>query len=160
MSISENKYSTTVDPLPSWNQGIDKETILNFIIDVIILENTNYIPPEDRIAVIENDGTLCAEKSTYFQGLFVLDRLEVLSKSDPELKRDPQIKQLADKDFTNIHFNKTEIMSLVLLTHSNITRLEFNKMVNLWTKTSYHPYTQKKICADGIPANDRTYRFS
>ena len=36
-------------------------------------------------------------------------------------------------------------MSLVLLTHSNITQLEFNKMVNMWIKKAQHPHTQKKF---------------
>ena len=145
LSISEKKYSTTIDPLPSWKQGRVKERILNFIRDVIDLENPNYIPPEDRIAVMDNDGTLWAEKPTYFQGIFVLDRLEELSKSNPELKRDPLIKQLLNKDFANLHLSKKDIMSLVLLTHSNITQLEFNKMVNMWIKTAQHPHTRKKF---------------
>jgi len=55
LSISEKNYSTTIDRLPSWNQGMVKERILNFIRDVINLENPKYIPPEDRIAVMDDD---------------------------------------------------------------------------------------------------------
>ena len=103
MSISENRYSTTVDPIPSWNQGMVKARILNFVKEVTNLENPNYIPPEDRIAVFDNDGTLWAEKPTYFQGFFVLDRLEELSKSNAEINRNPLFQQLFNKDFTNFH---------------------------------------------------------
>ena len=145
LSISEKNYSTTIDRLPSWNQGMVKERILNFLRDVINLENPKYIPPEDRIAVMDDDWTLWAEKPTYFQGLFVLDRLEELSKANPWLERDPLIKQFLNKDFANLNSSKEDIMSLVLLTHSNIKQLEFNKMANMWIKKAQHPHTQKRF---------------
>src|SRR5262245_53607504 len=107
LSIAEKGNATTtttaVDPLPSWNQGIVKTRILDFVKNVTNLESTNYIIPEDRIAVFDNDGTLWAEKPTYFQGFFVLDRLEELSKSNPEiLSRNPQLQHLLNKNFTNL----------------------------------------------------------
>ena len=66
-------------------------------------------------------------------------------RKNPELKRDPLIKQLLNKDFANLHLSKKDIMSLVLLTHSNITQLEFNKMVNMWIKKAQHPHTEKRF---------------
>ena len=62
-----------------------------------------------------------------------------------QIKRDPLIKQFLNKDFANLHSSKEDIMSLVLLTHSNITQLEFNKMVNMWIKKAQHPHTQKRF---------------
>jgi phosphoserine phosphatase len=148
LSNAENRNATTgVDPLPSWNQGIVKARILNFVKNVTDPENTNYITPEDRIAVFDNDGTLWAEKPTYFQGFFVLDRLEELSKSNPEIRsRNPQLQQLLlNKNLTNLQLSKKDVMSLVLLTHSNITQHEFNKMVQKWAETAHHPQTQKRF---------------
>lgn len=145
LSIAENRNATAVDPLPSWNQGNVKARILNFVKNVTNSENTNYITPEDRIAVFDNDGTLWAEKPTYFQGFFVLDRLEELSKSNPEISRNPQLQQLLNKNFTNLQLSKKDIMSLVMLTHSNITQHEFNKMVQKWAETAHHPQTQKRF---------------
>ena len=147
MSIVENRNATAaVDPLPSWNQGNVKARILNFVKNVTNSENTNYITPEDRIAVFDNDGTLWAEKPTYFQGFFVLDRLEELSKSNPEISRNPQLQLLLNKDFTNLQqLSKKDIMSLVMLTHSNITQHEFNKLVQKWAETAHHPQTQKRF---------------
>lgn len=146
LSIAENRNATAVDPLPSWNQGNVKARILNFVKNVTNSENTNYITPEDRIAVFDNDGTLWAEKPTYFQGFFVLDRLEELSKSNPEISRNPQLQQLLNKAFTNLQLlSKKDIMSLVMLTHSNITQHEFNKLVQKWAETAHHPQTQKRF---------------
>jgi hypothetical protein len=147
LSTAENRNATTaVDPLPSWNQGNVKARILNFVKNITNSENTNYIIPEDRIAVFDNDGTLWAEKPTYFQGFFVLDRLEELSKSNPEISRNPHFQQLLNKNFTNLELlSKKDIMSLVMLTHSNITQHEFNKMVHKWAETAHHPQTQKRF---------------
>ena len=146
LSMAENRNATTVDPLPSWNQGIVKARILNFVKNVTNSENTNYITSEDRIAVFDNDGTLWAEKPTYFQGFFVLDRLEELSKSNPEISRNPQLQQLLNKNFTNLQqLSKKDIMSLVMLTHSNITQHEFNKGVQKWAEMAHHPQTQKRF---------------
>jgi haloacid dehalogenase-like hydrolase len=134
-----------VDPLPSWNQGTVKERIINFLKNVTNPENANYIPPEDRIAVFDNDGTLWAEKPTYFQVFFILDRLEEVSKSNPEIKQNPKFVQLLEKNFTNLQISKKDVMSLALLTHSNITQTEFNKMVKKWAETAQHPQTQKRF---------------
>jgi haloacid dehalogenase-like hydrolase len=134
-----------VDPLPSWNHGVVKARILNFVKNVTNSENSNYITPEDRIAVFDNDGTLWTEKPTYFQGFFVLDRLEELSKSNPEISRNPVAQQLLNKNFTNLQLSIKDVLSLVLLTHSNITQHEFNKMVHKWAETAHHPQTQKRF---------------
>lgn len=128
MSTTENKYATELDPLPSWNKGTSKQRKLNFVGDVVKLENINYIPPEDRIAVMDNDGTLWAEKPTYFQGFFLLDRLKQLSKSNPELKHDPLIEQILQTNFSNLQLSKKDTFSLVMLTHANITQPEFNNL--------------------------------
>lgn len=138
-------HSSTVDPLPSWNSGIAKERIVDFVRNVTNSENTNYITPEDRIAVFDNDGTLWAEKPIYFQGFFVLDRLQELSKSNPEIKRNPQLKQLLEGNFTNLQLSKKDVMSLVMLTHANITQPEFNTMVEKWVETGYHPQTNRRF---------------
>jgi hypothetical protein len=141
----ENIYATTEDPLPSWNQGVVKERIVNFVNNVTDPKGANYIPPEDRIGVFDNDGTLWAEKPTYFQVFFILDRLEELSKSNPEMKQNPKLVQLLEKNFTNLQLNEEEIMSLALLTHSNITQPEFNNMIEKWAETAQHPQTQKRF---------------
>ena len=150
LSIAEqnrNASTTVVDPLPSWNQGIVKARILNFVKNITNSESTNYITPEDRIAVFDNDGTLWSEKPTYFQGFFVLDRLEELSKSNPEIiSRNPKVQQLLlNKNLTDLQLSIKDVLSLVLLTHSNITQHEFNKMVQKWAETAHHPQTNKRF---------------
>ena len=59
--------------------------------NVTDIGNTKYyIPPEDRIAVFDNDGTLWLEKIIPSQAFFILDRLEELSKTNPQIEDNPQ----------------------------------------------------------------------
>lgn len=65
--------------------------------------------------------------------------------SNPKIKQNPQIQQLLEKNFTNLYLSEKDIVSLILLTHSNITQPEFNKMVDKWAKTAQHPQTHKRF---------------
>jgi hypothetical protein len=145
-STTTNRTQPNVDPLPSWNDSVIKQRIIEFVNNVTNSENTNYyISSEDRIAVFDNDGTMWSEKPVPFQAFFILDRLEELSKSNPEIKQNPQIEQLLEKNFTNLQLSEEDVMSLALLTHSNITEPEFNNMVEVWAKTAQHPQTHKRF---------------
>ena len=61
------------DPLPSWNDGATKTAITGFVSRVTTKCSADYVPPEERIAVFDNDGTLWSEKPVYFQLLFAID---------------------------------------------------------------------------------------
>jgi hypothetical protein len=146
-SPTTNRTQAGGDPLPSWNDSVIKQRIIEYVNNITNPENTNYyIFPEDRIAVFDNDGTMWSEKPIPFQAFFILDRLEELSKSVPaEIKQNPQIKQLLEKNFTNLQLSEKDVMSLALLTESNITQPEFNNMVKMWAKTAQHPQTDRRF---------------
>jgi hypothetical protein len=55
------------DPLPSWNEGSAKRSILNFVRGVTTADGPQFVNPEERIAVFDNDGTLWSEQPFYFQ---------------------------------------------------------------------------------------------
>ena len=63
-----------------WNNGDTKTTIIDFVETVSskyligVGKNPNYVPPEDRIAVFDNDGTLWSEQPCYFQFEFIADK--------------------------------------------------------------------------------------
>ena len=70
--------STTLqaaDPLPSWNDGPAKKSILQFVASVTKKDSPDFVSPTDRIAVFDNDGTLWAEQPMYVQLIFALDRV-------------------------------------------------------------------------------------
>ena len=75
-NFADVKAEDKNEPLPSWKEGIIKQKIIAFVKNVTNPENTDYyIPPEDRIAVFDNDGTLWSEKPIPFQVYFSIDRV-------------------------------------------------------------------------------------
>ena len=65
-------------PLPSWNDGAAKRSIIEFVAKITKKRGPEFIPAMERIAVFDNGGTLWAEQPFYFQGLFVFDRVHAL----------------------------------------------------------------------------------
>ena len=74
------------DPLPSWNDGKAKQAIVAFVAKVTKEGSPDFVPPAERIATFDNDGTLWAEQPMYFQLLFALDRVKALAPQHPEWK--------------------------------------------------------------------------
>jgi phosphoglycolate phosphatase-like HAD superfamily hydrolase len=144
-ALFDNTNQTSVDPLPSWKDGVIKKNIISFVQNSTDKSNTKYfIAPENRIAVFDNDGTLWSEKPLYFQIYFALDRVPQTIAHNPALKNQFPFNMILQKNFTALS-NATEkdIMNLVAATHSNITETEFNNLVHQWSKTARHPQTNK-----------------
>src|SRR3989440_7929082 len=74
------------DPLPSWNDTAPKKAIVDFVEDVTKEGSPNFVPPNERIATFDNDGTLWCEQPIYFQVAFALDRVKALAPQHPEWK--------------------------------------------------------------------------
>lgn len=75
-----------IDPLPSWNEGAAKQAIVNFIQTTTDHANSDYIPPEERIATFDQDGTLWVEQPMYTQVIYCFDRVAQIVEEKPELK--------------------------------------------------------------------------
>jgi hypothetical protein len=141
VSASNNNLTSTDVNLPSWNSGTVKESIVNFVNNVTNPQSSNYVPPEDRIAVFDNDGTMWSEKPIPFQGFFTVDMLEEKSKSNPEIKQNLQVQQLLEENITNSQLSEKDVMYLASLVHSNITQPVFDEKVENWAETAEHPQT-------------------
>jgi hypothetical protein len=74
------------DPLPSWNDGPAKQSILAFVEKVTIPSSPDFVPVPERIATFDNDGTLWCEQPIPVQLAFVLDRVKALAPQHPEWK--------------------------------------------------------------------------
>ena len=74
------------DPLPSWREGASKQAIQDFVQRVTAEGGTDTVPPEERVAVFDNDGTLWCEKPMPIQLDFLLRRLVVMAEQDPTLR--------------------------------------------------------------------------
>ena len=74
------------DPLPSWNDTAPKKAIVAFVEKVTKAGSPDFVPPVERIATFDNDGTLWAEQPIYFQFAFTRDRVKALVPQHPEWK--------------------------------------------------------------------------
>lgn len=141
-SLSANQ---TPDPLPSWKDVTVKHNIIEFVQNVTDSEKTNYyIPPEDRIAVFDNDGTLWSEKPIPFQGYFSIDRVPTVVAKNPELKNISPFKEILANNLTALKdMTEKEAMDLIITTHSNISEIEFDNLVKKWVQNATHPETKR-----------------
>jgi hypothetical protein len=63
------------DPLPSWNEGAAKKAIVEFVRVTTDKTSSRFVPPEERIATFDQDGTLWVEHPMYTQVVYCLDRV-------------------------------------------------------------------------------------
>ena len=76
----------STDPMPSWNAGRTKQSILDFVAAVTREGSPDFVPEPERIATFDNDGTLWVEQPMYIQLAFALDRVKTLAPLHPEWK--------------------------------------------------------------------------
>lgn len=132
------------DPLPSWNDGPTKSTIIKFVNDVTDKNSPDFVLPDERIATFDNDGTLWAEQSMYFQLFFALDRVKALAPQHPEWKTKEPFASLLKGDVKGaLAGGEHAILEIVMATHAGMTTGEFEIIVKDWIATARHPKTKQ-----------------
>ena len=124
--------AVAADPLASWQDGAARERIVAFVEAVTDPLGKHYVPPAERVAVFDNDGTLWSEQPAYFQVAFALDRARAIAARDPAVAANPALAAAAKGDLK-------ALVDVVYLTHSNMTTDEFRATVRDWLRTSRHP---------------------
>src|SRR5262245_53550154 len=129
-----------VDPLPSWNDTAPKKAITAFVAKVTKEGSPDFVPPAERVAVFDNDGTLWSEQPVYFQLAFALDRVKALADKHPEWKDKQPFKAVIEGDVKSaLAGGEKGIFELVAATHFGMTTEEFEGIVRDWLKTAKHP---------------------
>ena len=128
------------DPLPSWNDGAAKQQIIGFVQRVSDLNGPDYVPPPERVAVFDNDGTLWGEQPVYFQLLFAIDRVKALSAQHPEWATTQPFKAALEGDMETLAASgKKGLVELIMASHAGNTPEEFQAIVTDWLATAKHP---------------------
>jgi len=132
------------DPLPSWNDGKAKESIIGFVVKVTKEGSPSFVPYPERIAVFDNDGTLWAEQPLYAQLAFALDRIKALEPQHPEWKKTQPFKCVLENDLKPVLAGgEHALLELVMASHAGMTTEEFEKIVADWIATAKHPKTER-----------------
>jgi len=132
--------ATAADPLPSWNDGHAKNTILEFVAAVTDKSSKDYVEPVKRIATFDNDGTLWVEYPMYTQVLFAFDRIKTLAPQHPEWKTTQPFKALLAGDMKTVGASGMKgVTEIVMASHAGMTGDEFEQEVTKWLATARHP---------------------
>ena len=121
------------DPLPSWNEGANKQRIVAFVRAVTSEGGKDYVAPEERIAVFDNDGTLWLEYPMYTQFVFVLDRVRALAPQHPEWKEKEPYKSVIAGDLrTALASGEKGLFEMLLAVQSGMSTDDFDREVRNW----------------------------
>jgi phosphoserine phosphatase len=132
------------NPLPSWNDGPAKKSIIDFVKRTTKEGSAGFIPAGDRIACFDNDGTLWSEQPMYFEVDFMADRVKALAAQHPEWKEEQPFKAVLEGDMkTALAGGNKAYLELLLATHAGTTTEEFDKIVKDWFATAKHPVSHR-----------------
>ncbi len=126
--------------LPAWNDGPAKSAIIDFVKRVTDKNSPDYVPPAERIATFDNDGTLWSEQPIYFQLQFAIDRVKQLAPQHPEWKTEQPFKAVLDGDRQTLAKSGMEgLAKLLMASHAGMTTDEFAEIVKDWIQAARHP---------------------
>ena len=132
------------DPLPSWNDGPTRSAIIAFVQKVTRKGSPEFVPPAERIATFDNDGTLWAEKPLYVQGFFALERVKVLAPQHPEWQTQEPFASILKGDLKKaLAGGDRALVELVMATHAGMSTADFERLVREWIATARNP--EKKL---------------
>ncbi len=128
------------DPLPSWNEGATKQSIVAFVAKVSTPGSPGFVPVAERIATFDNDGTLWAEQPLYSQFLFVIDRVRVLAPQHPEWRTAEPFASLLKGDMKGaLAGGNKAALEMIAATSTGMSSDEFDAIVTDWLATAKHP---------------------
>ena len=126
--------------LPSWNDGPAKQAIFDFVRATIDRSSPNYVFPEDRIAVFDQDGTLWVEHPMYTQVVYCLERVPAVVAKKPELKNvEPFKTVLSGNREAMAKLSMRDLEKILAATLTGMTVEEFNAEAKKWMETAKHP---------------------
>ncbi len=130
------------EPLPSWNDGATKKSIITFVEKVTKHGSPDFVPVAERIATFDNDGTLWSEQPMYFQFLFTLDRVKALAPQYPEWKTKEPFASLLKGDVKGaLASGEHAGLEIVMATHAGMATEDFDEIVRDWAASARHPKT-------------------
>lgn len=144
LAIAFAPFAMAADPLPSWNDGASKQAIVAFVERVTKEGGADFVPPDERIATFDNDGTLWAEQPMYFQAFFIFERIKALAPQHPEWKEKEPFASVLNGDVKKaLAGGEPALLEMAMATHAGMTTEAFEGIVTDWITTAKHPTTGK-----------------
>jgi phosphoglycolate phosphatase-like HAD superfamily hydrolase len=135
---------TETDPLLSWHNSKPRQAIEKFVQQTTTPGSPMFVPPADRIAVFDTDGTLWAEQPLYPQYEFMLEQVKAALPKHPEWKDDPVYKALMARDKNALDaIGANRVLGLLAKANSGMTIGQYDKAIRDWQATAKHPKFQR-----------------
>ena len=136
--------SAAAEPLESWNDGAAKKAIIEFVKQTTDKASPKFVPPEERVATFDQDGTLWVEHPVYGQMMYCLDRVPALVKAKPELANVEPFKTVMSGDREAIAKLPTaDLEKIIVATLTGMTTDDFNAEVAKWLSAAKDPRWKK-----------------
>jgi phosphoglycolate phosphatase-like HAD superfamily hydrolase len=133
-------HAAQSDPLPSWNEGTSKQSIIEFVKVTTDQASPKYVPLEARIATFDQDGTTWVEQPLYSQVMFAFHQVGVLAKKDPKIAATEPFKTVLSGDRAAIaKLTMPDLLKILAATHTGMTVEAFQASVKAWLATAKDP---------------------
>ena len=140
LNSSETMAQTPGAPLAAWNDGPAKQAILDFVHATTDRSSKDFVPPEDRIATFDQDGTLWVEQPIYAQAFFALYRVHAMAPQHPEFRTTEPFKSvLSGGPEALAKFTERDWFEIIAATHSGMSEAEFSALVVPWLEAARDP---------------------
>jgi phosphoserine phosphatase len=129
------------DLLPSWRHGGARSAVLGFV-ESVTEPGASYIPPAERIAAFDNDGTLWCEKPQYVQAEFTFRRWREMIEADPAKAKEQPYKALANNDqawLTSLLDHVPDLVKGLGEAYEGVTVGAFEQAARQFFATATHP---------------------
>ena len=127
-------------PLPLWQNSPRREAILDFVKEVTTPNSPEFVARSNRIAVIDNDGTLWSEKPTYVQFLFAFHQIKEKAKDHPKWKTETPYKWVLENQFAEVFKHSWgALLPILEASQANETPEQYREQVLAWLGTAKSP---------------------
>ena len=129
-----------IDPLPSWNDGPAKKAIVDFVQTTTTNGSPKLVPPAERVATFDQDGTLWVEQPMYSQVMYCLDRVPALVEAKPELAKVEPFKTVMSGNREAIaKLPEADLFKILAATLTGMSVETFNAEAKKWIETARDP---------------------
>ena len=138
------QMTPTGDPLPSWKDGAAKDAVVQFVRNTTVAGAPQFVPPAERIATFDQDGTLWVEQPLYAQVMFALDRVKDIVRARPALANEEPFKTVLSGDRAAMaKLTEEDLVKIVGASQAGLTIEAFRDVVKSWAATAKHPKYQR-----------------
>lgn len=145
LAASANRLTLAAsDPLPSWNEGMAKKAILDFVQATTDRTSSKFVPEAERIATFDQDGTLWVEQPMYTQVVYCLERVPVVVKAKPELAQVEPFKTVLSGNRAAVaKLPPADLVRILEVTLTGMSVEQFESEVQAWLGNARDPRWQR-----------------